>query len=261
MVSPTWGQINGEAPYTFYEWPKGEQPDLHDGTLADWAGVFPVHIAVEVRDDVVTSMDGIYIVVDGNRSGGRYDAWPRDEVIAALGNIDDIDENLIQYARSILTMFPAQRYFVRPRDSNGLTLDHPEEPDFVRHPPWGDSDGFHTPSGWAAEFALTAWDEFNHEGPGLSNTSQMGPSTLIGFDLIVQDVDVEGEPPRLYSLVGKASNMVFTDSLATGFLIGNCSYRCHMDLCTGNARPCWETVVLNECWATVKIKMRDQNWR
>ena len=108
------------------------------------------------------------------------------------------------------------------------------------------------------EFALTAWDDLNWEGPGLSRRSVLEAGKIIGFQILVYDADHSGLD-GFYTLatstvIGEAHtdgvtfrHDFFADNLVDGELIP-----CFRGDCSGGKR----TAITQDSWGRIKASFR-----
>ena len=222
-----------------------------------------LYVAVEVTDDVyvntygggnlaeLPAQDGIMLMVDADHRGGKYDGFTDREIIDRFGLDDDAD--LSGYRRH-LTFGTAQRYVVIADAPDGLVLDCPGQPAWLRLPPAADAGGY--VDARSSSIELYVQPQMYPEPNGPSGTAWLWPDGVIGFQIVLQDVDEPGEPPRQYSIAGAATVMTSADDFVDGRLFaccgGWCGTHCEGDVCGGHGGDCWGTSVVPNPWGAIK---------
>lgn len=283
----------GDIIYPIYELPTSDLPDLHDGTLEDWEEVLPgasldhndfiyeggisggidpanlawrvflawhrasqrIYMAVERLDDdyIPSGTDGFFegptrLRVDGDHSGGQYGGFSLE---------------LSEDERKRLSEAQAQSYRMGPEPvfQDRLLFGGSWAWPWVTLPPWADAGGFEhgeLPNLSVVECAVTAWDDLNWEGPELSRRSVLEAGKIIGFNIVVSDMDrpepaieyfVLALPTIVDQRVEGSSNQV-TDAFADNFVDGELIPCCRGD-CSGVT-----TAVTQDSWGRIKAGFR-----
>ena len=283
----------GEIVYPIYELPTSDLPDFHDGTLGDWEEVLPdasldhndfvyeggitggidpadlawrvflawnsaskkIYMAVERLDDdyIPPGSDcciegSTYLRVDGDHSGGQCGGFSQD---------------LSLEERKRLTAAEAQSYRAGPEQisQDRLLTGGGWAGPWVTLSPWADAGGFQygeSPNLSVVEFAVTAWDDLNWEGPELSTRSVLEAGKIIGFNVEVTDMDGSDRAIEFFVLalpaivdqrVEGTTNQVtsaFADNFVDGELIP-----CYRGDCSGAT-----TAVSQDSWGRIKASFR-----
>ena len=214
-----------------------------------------LYMAVERLDDYYRppSLDfphndaSTQLRVDGDHSGGQYaffDGW----------DTDMEESKRFGWAQ-------AQMYQVSPESIDDRLLLVMPWHAWATFPPWADAGGFQQgelPNLAVVEFAVTAWDDLNWEGPEVSKRSVLEAGKIIGFQIVVQDDD-QGNDSANYTLAistteGGSSSGSFThDSFADNFVDGEL-IPCHRGDC-GSASP-GVSAVRMDSWGRIKASFR-----
>jgi len=268
----------GDIVYPIYELPTSDLPDLHDGTLEDWEEALPsaslnhndfvfediglgggidpadlafrvflawhsasqkLYMAVELLDDVYLGTREGYtqLRVDGDHSGGQY---------ALFGEGTEEDRQL-DYVQ-------AQQYSAKPEWNNTdrLLISRPAWT-WTTLPPWADAGGFQygeLPNYSAVEFAVTAWDDLNWQGPELSRRSVLEAGNIIGFQIRLMDLDKPLFTKGAYWLALPTVSSGFHDLFAENFVDGEL-IPCDRGDCSGAT-----TAVSQDSWGRIKASFR-----
>ena len=272
----------GDIIYPIYELPTSDLPDLHDGTLEDWEEVLPaasldqqyfvsygglgaidpsdlawrvflawhgasqrIYMAIERLDDVLIVGEGTNLSVDGDHSGGQY---------AAFQGVGEEQRKRLEYSQ-------VQQYNVRAESRDGLLL-HTRTPGaWEGAPPWADVGGFQhgeSPNLSVVEFAVTAWDDMNWEGPELSRRSALEAGKIIGFHIDVEDSDRESFSSGWFRLAlpeivgqGQSGDFTYTHFMFAENFVDGELIPCHRGDCSGAT-----TVVTQDSWGRIKAGFR-----
>lgn len=208
-------------------------------------------LAIERVDDVYVNtyeggdltglwrFDSIEFMVDGDHTGGAYNAFSADEYTE--------DE------RKLLTNFQAQQYVAIAESPDGRTLGYQGSGQgWVTLPPWADAGGFasgESPNTSVIELQVTAWDELNWQGPELSRRSNLVAGGIIGFQISVPDFDTEaGAYHGFHTLSGQPNTWRLAENFVDGELVG-----CDIGDCGSAPRP---TAVAENSWGRIKAGLR-----
>ena len=208
-------------------------------------------MAIERVDDVYVNtyeggdltglwrFDSIEFMVDGDHTGGAYNAFSADEYTE--------DE------RKLLTNFQAQQYVAIAESPDGRTLGYQGSGQgWVTLPPWADAGGFasgESPNTSVIELQVTAWDELNWQGPELSRRSNLVAGGIIGFQISVPDFDTEaGAYHGFHTLSGQPNTWRLAENFVDGELVG-----CDIGDCGSAPTP---TAVAEYSWGRIKAGLR-----
>ena len=275
----------GDIVFPIYELPTSDLPDLHDGTLEDWEEVLPaasldqsyfvsyggigsidpsnlawrvflawhgasqrIYMAVERLDDVYLLGEGTQLRVDGDHSGGQF---------AIFDGVGEEERKRLDFSQ-------AQIYNASPESRDGRLLRGTGQGTWDDSPPWADAGGFQhgeSPNLSVVEFAVTAWDELNWEGPELSRRSLLEADGIIGFDIVVFDSDEEMRSSGWFRLAlpvkegrGQSGDISYShDFYADNFVDGQL-IPCHTGDC-GSAPP-GVSAVHRDSWGRIKASFR-----
>jgi len=284
----------GDIVYPIYELPTSDLPNLHDGTLEDWEEVLPgasldhndfvydggitggidpanlawrvflawhsasqmIYMAVERLDDDYIApgseccIEGpTWLLVDGDHSGGQFGGFSKD---------------LSEEERKRLNQAQAQSYRVTPEPifQDRILIGGASAWPWVTVSPWADAGGFQhgeSPNLSVVEFAATAWDDLNWEGPELSTRSDLEAGNIIGFNVLVTDMDgtdgaieisVLALPAMDDQPVEGTTNQV-TSSFSENFVDGEL-IPCFRGDCSGAT-----TAVTRDSWGRIKASFRE----
>ena len=276
----------GDMVFPIYELPTSDLPDLHDGTLEDWEEVLPaasldqhyfvsygglggidpsslawrvflawhgasqrIYMAIERLDDVFILGEGTNLSVDGDHSGGQY---------AIFEGVSEEQRKRLEYSQ-------AQMYNARPESRDGLLL-HTRAPGaWEGAPPWADAGGFQhgeSPNQSVVEFAVTAWDDLNWEGPELSRRSALEAGKIIGFHIDVEDSDRESFCSGWFKLAipevvghGQSGDMTFSHFMFADNFVDGQLIPCHRGDCSGAT-----TGVSRDSWGCIKASFKHRTY-
>ena len=202
-----------------------------------------VLVGVEWVDDVYVDpsealmRDLMTFMIDGDHSGGRYDAF-------SPGS----DKKLLEQSQ-------AQSYIVAPVPWPEETIRHQGAASpWVIAPPWSDvgrSQEEGSPSHVVMEMYFSPWDQLHWEGPERSRRTELKAGKIIGFQLLVADSD-DVQSFEVYMIgeysQGRPSEGVLfnADLFADGELIP-----CFRGDCSGAT-----TAVSQDSWGRIKASLR-----
>ena len=280
LVSAYAGRAHvGSSVFPVWELPAHALPDLHDGTVGDWEDVVPeasvylmdfegvhgagfdlaslagrtflgwsdeeqrIYFAIERIDDVYINLyeggdpydmarhDCAEIMIDADHTGGNYTPLPGD----GYSEEEAAEVNGSQ----------AQLYYLiaESADDELIGLGN-ERKRWAARLPWAEIDGSQVgggPNYSLIEGFITPWDALASEGPEQSERSSLHGGKIIGFQVVLFDVDTEpGEYDAIYSIA--ADDLAWRDAsrMADAML---------MPLGGGS-------VVMQDSWARIKASFR-----
>lgn len=215
-----------------------------------------LYVGIERVDDVYVNTyrgsdpadmyrhDGVWIMLDGDHSGGDYDWLDADDVGG-------------EESAALLRGYQAQFYYVLPGSPDGLLLAPVTAAEWVVRAPWSDAGGAawgRGPATSVMEVALTPWDALDWHGPEQSRRSRLEAGRIIGINVALPDWDhPEGEQRDTYSgycsLSGGANTWRMAGNFADGLLIG-----CDGEDC--GQLPEARTTVSPRSWGRIKATLR-----
>ena len=179
--------------------------------LAWHSGSQRVFVGVEWVDDVLVPpsealwRDHVYFMLDGDHSGGRYEAFPSKQYSEA-------EQRLLEESQ-------AQLYCVDVPPLPEGTIWHPgAAAPWVTAPPWSDacaSQEGECPSHVVMEMYFTPWDQLHWEGPEQSRRTVLEAGKIVGFQLLVVDNDEPRSGAEIY-MIGE-----YSPSGTTGDVLSN----------------------------------------
>jgi len=105
------------------------------------------------------------------------------------------------------------------------------------------------PSLLACEFAVTPWDEIDHDGPDRARRSHLEPDSIIGFQITILDSDAPGQYSGSYSVFARIPDWDLADSFVDGLLIP-----CHVGDCSRVSGG--RTATSADSWGRIKAALR-----
>lgn len=280
LIPPKSSAHLGDTIGIAWEIAPADMPDVNDESLEDWEAVLPgasldqgdfsnlvfrdddpsdfafrifigwndesqqLALAFERLDDrLITQLDRMAIMIDGDHSGGRYVFWG-----------DEFSE-----AETAESYSQAQSY--------GLVAD-PQQDVYLTHSgpaahwaavfPYTYANGFQIgdePSYSVVELVITPWDRLTAEGPETSRRTVLRPGGIIGLDIALSDVDeppVDGSAPvsNFYKLAPQGNpqggSSVWAGDFADVELVP-----CSLPGCSGDLG----SAVQFDSWARVKASL------
>ena len=212
-----------------------ELPAPDDLDFAIWLGWHDssnrLYFAAERFDDVLLGpvrddfgywgpdlRDDFGLLIDGDHQGDDYIDW---EIIYHCNTVwfDPQCVNLDSQWRLL-----SQQYYIIPSKPNGWTPT--EFFDWSLYPPFADGGGqvdtSASPSHWVTEFYVTPFDTLLTGYPITSRISPLFDDKIIGFDVIVTDIDDPNESGH-FSLSGDYEAYYHARFLVDGLLVGKAS--------------------------------------
>ena len=210
-----------------------------------------LYVGFERIDDVLiheypAPADKMWVMVDGDHSGGRFAGFPED-------SYSEDERRLLTYAQ-------AQDYLVYidpPEEEQRLALQLvPPVYGWPVQSPWADIGTWQfgeEPNYSAIELSVTPWDELNWDDASLSRQSDLRPGAIIGFQIAFMDIDEGARIDHWQSLAPATYDDFYLTYEDAGFFVDGRLIPCELGDCSLASGA---SAVKPSSWGRIKASFR-----